>query len=129
MQRTCRDKHQSVMIVGKKNIDKAELIKRISSVSSLIEYSDSLVPDCLKYRKEIIYNQRYIVALAIRGILTIPYSDKVSLLYSLLQDVYITGVVDRIYDYEDLLDYVDEEVVERIKQNEREKEIHRVSGR
>ena len=108
------------MIVGSKNIDRSELANRVSSVSKLIEYSDSLVPEYLRYRREILFNQRYIVALAIREIQSIPYSDRVTLLDNFLRDTYITGVVDRIYDIEDLFDYVDKEEVERIRDNEKE---------
>jgi hypothetical protein len=106
------------MIVGSKNINKSELAKCVSSVSKLIEYSDSLVPEYLRYRKEILFNQRYIVALAIREMQSISYNDRVALLDNFLRDTYITGVVDRIYDIEDLFDYVDKEEVERIRDNE-----------
>lgn len=106
------------MIVGSKNINKSELTKYVSSVSKLIEYSDSLVPECLRYRKEILFNQRYIVALAVREMQSISYNDRVALLDNFLLDTYITGVVDRIYDIEDLFDYVDKEEVERIRDNE-----------
>lgn len=106
------------MIVGSKNINKSELAKCVSSVSKLIDYSDSLVPEYLSYRKEILFNQRYVVALAIREMQSIPYNDRVMLLDRFLRDTYITGVVDRIYDIEDLFDYVDKEEVERIRDNE-----------
>jgi hypothetical protein len=106
------------MIVGSKNVNKSELAKCVSSVSKLIDYSDSLVPEYLRYRKEILFNQRYIVALAIREMQSIPYNDRVMLLDRFLRDIYITGVVDRIYDIEDLFDYVDKEEVERIRDNE-----------
>lgn len=106
------------MIVGSKNVNKSELAKCVSSVSKLIDYSDSLVPEYLRYRKEILFNQRYVVALAIREIQSIPYNDRVMLLDRFLRDTYITGVVDRIYDIEDLFDYVDKEEVERIRDNE-----------
>lgn len=106
------------MIVGSKNINKSELAKCVSSVSKLIDYSDLLVPEYLRYRKEILFNQRYVVALAIREMQSIPYNDRVMLLDRFLRDTYITGVVDRIYDIEDLFDYVDKEEVERIRDNE-----------
>lgn len=106
------------MIVGSKNINKSELTKYVSSVSKLIDYSDSLVPEYLRYRKEILFNQRYIVALAVREIQSISYNDRIALLDNFLRDTYITGVVDRIYDIEDLFDYVDKEEVERIRDNE-----------
>lgn len=106
------------MIVGSKNLNKSELAKCVSSVSKLIDYSDSLVPEYLRYRKEILFNQRYVVALAIREMQSIPYNDRVMLLDRFLRDTYITGVVDRIYDIEDLFDYVDKEEVERIRDNE-----------
>ena len=106
------------MIVGSKNINKSELAKCVSSVSKLIDYSDSLVPEYLRYRKEILFNQRYVVALAIREMQSIPYNDRVMLLDRFLRDTYITGVVDRIYDIDDLFDYVDKEEVERIRDNE-----------
>jgi hypothetical protein len=106
------------MIVGSKNVNKSELAKCVSSVSKLIDYSDSLVPEYLRYRKEILFNQRYVVALAIREMQSIPYNDRVMLLDRFLRDTYITGVVDRIYDIEDLFDYVDKEEVERIRDNE-----------
>ena len=106
------------MIIGSKNINKSELTKYVSSVSKLIDYSDSLVPEDLRYRKGILFNQRYIVALAIRDMQSISYNDRVALLDNFLRDTYITGVVDRIYDIEDLFDYVDKEEVERIRDNE-----------
>ena len=108
------------MIVGSKNINKSELTKYVSSVSQLIEYSDSLVPEYLRYRTEILFTQRYIVALAVREIQSISYNDRVALLDNFLRDTYITGVVDRIYDIEDLFDYVEREEVERIRDNEKE---------
>ena len=84
----------------------------------MIDYSDSLVPEYLRYRKEILFNQRYVVALTIREMQSTPYNDRVMLLDRFLRDTYITGVVDRIYDIEDLFDYVDKEEVERIRDNE-----------
>ena len=89
------------MIVGSKNINKSELTKYVSSVSKLIEYSDSLVPEYIRYRKEILFNQRYIVALAVREIQSISYNDRVALL-------------------DNFFDYVDKEEVERIRDNEKE---------
>lgn len=117
------------MIVGSKNINKSELTKYVSSVSKLIEYSDSLVPEYLRYRKEILFNQRYIVALAVREIQSISYNDRVALLDNFLRDTYITGMVDRIYDVEDLFDYVDKEEVERIRDNEEKQKVCRFLSR
>lgn len=91
------------MIVGVKSIDLDDLLKHCRNVKELRKYSDSLVPRVLSHREEIIYNQRYIVALHLRYLDSLPYCKVAELTEGLLEGVSLTGVINEIYDYSDLL--------------------------
>lgn len=95
------------MIIGSKDVDAYDVREHCTSVPSLRQYSDSLVPRILSHNMQIINNQRYYIAMIVRTIVSIPYAERKSLYEGLLEGVGVTGCINEIYDFEDLVRDVD----------------------
>lgn len=113
------------MIVGTKDIDLEELRRSAKDATSLINYAESLVPRVLRHHVAIVNNQKYLVALYLRNMNSIPYKRRINLCEELLAEVSVTGVINTIIDFNDILtsinideliDYL--EVSEDVGQNE-----------
>jgi hypothetical protein len=91
------------MIVGTRTIPLDKLREASGSVKSLIEFSNNLVPKPIRHVDAVVSNQRYLVALYLRKIKSLPYKKTVELCNGLLEGVVIKGVVNEVYDLEDLL--------------------------
>jgi hypothetical protein len=91
------------MIVGTRVIPLSKLKEASHSPQALIEFSKELVPRPIRHIDAIVDNQRFLVAIALRKIKTIPYTKRSELCESLLQDVTVRGIVNELYDFEDLL--------------------------
>lgn len=90
------------MIVGRKDIDLTELTKSISE-NKLQEYIMSLIPPIVKDSEEILNNQKYLVALHIRKYVNINFYVKKDLCNNLLKDIEIFGVINELYDINDII--------------------------
>jgi hypothetical protein len=91
------------MIVGTRIVPLGRLNEASRSVQSLIEFSRELVPRPIRHIDAVVDNQRYLVAVTLRKVKSIPYSKKSELCDGLLEGVTVRGVVNEIYDFEDLL--------------------------
>ncbi|MCM1440872.1 MAG: hypothetical protein NC131_16980 [Roseburia sp.] len=95
------------MIVGTKDVEAYEVAQHCQDVNTLRSYCDSLVPRVLRHNQKIINNQRYLIALVVRGVKSIPYSQRKKLYEGLLEGVSITGLANKIYDYDDIILSID----------------------
>ncbi len=95
------------MIVGTKTIPLSDLINACSSDRELSAFTLALVPRFVRHIDEIVNNQKYIVALELRGIAGIPYKIKKELSENLLTGVVVKGTINTIIDIEDVMASVD----------------------
>lgn len=91
------------MIVGTKHL--VDGLRE--NLNDLESYAISLVPPALRHVQSIVDNQKYLIALEVRNMLSIPFKRRQMLYEQLLQGVRVTGSATEMYDLEDLLDVVD----------------------
>lgn len=99
-------KEEECMVVGS-DVDTRKLIKASKSLEALIEYSDSLVPKCLRHIKELLYNQRYYVAIELRNIQSIDFYKRTELANKLIEDIYISGTFNEVIFITEVFAYAD----------------------
>lgn len=99
------------MLVGTKIIPLHELRDAATSVTALLVFSEQLVPKPLRHISAIVDNQRYLVAVTLRNIKAIPYKRRIELCEGLIRGVSVTGVVNIVHDFEDILSEVDTELL------------------
>lgn len=95
------------MIVGTKDVSPEEVKKHCRSAAELVRYSEQLVPRLFRHDERIVQNQKYLVALVVRDLKSIPFDTRKKLYEELLTGVAITGVANEIYDTDYLLSQVD----------------------
>lgn len=98
------------MVVGS-NVDRNRLMRASSSLESLIEYSDNLVPSCLRHIPELLQNQRYFVAIELRNIKSIPFSKRNELANALLKGIYVSGTFDEIIFIDEVFAFANMDLV------------------
>lgn len=91
------------MIVGTKKIDIAQLRRASKDITILRRYCENLIPSQFKHIPEILNNQKYLVALTLRGLLGMSFKRKDFIVEELLSETSITGVTHQFVDIEDLL--------------------------
>lgn len=106
------------MIVGRKDIDFTKLKLACRSEDSLLRFTGDLVPTPLRHIREVVDNQKYLVALHVRSMQSLPWQKRKDLCEHLLHGARIKGVPDTIYDYSDLLLAIDSEAFERYLREE-----------
>lgn len=94
------------MVVGN-SVDRRKLVRASNNLEDLIKYSDSLVPKCFRHIKELLYNQRYLVAIELRNVKSIDYYKRNQLANELIKDIYISGTFNEITYLEDVMAYAD----------------------
>ena len=109
------------MIVGRKDIDFTQLRQACRSEDSLLRFAISLVPTPLRHIPAIVDNQKYLVALHVRAIQSMPWQKRKDLCEHLLCGARIKGVPDMLYDYTDLLLAIDVEAFERYLREEEQR--------
>ena len=67
----------------------------------------SLVPRCIRHIQAIVDNQKYLAALYLRNIQSIPYNTRKQRCEELLSGISVTGVINTVTDFEDILLQVD----------------------
>lgn len=102
------------MLVGTKNINMSELKKACDTEDSLLRYTLKLVPLPMKHMQAVISNQKYLIALNVRTIISIPWKRRKGLCEYILRGVVIKGAVDAIYDYQDLLEEIDVDIFKEL---------------
>lgn len=91
------------MIVGTKHL--VDGLRE--NLNDLEAYAISLVPPALRHVQSIVDNQKYLIALEVRSMISIPFKRRQMLCEDLLKGVRVTGSATELYDLEDLLDAVD----------------------
>lgn len=94
------------MVVGSE-IDTRKLIRASSSLEELKKYSDGLVPKCLRHIKELIYNQRYYVAIELRNVKSLDFYKRNEMANKLIEDIYISGTFNEVVFISEVLAYAD----------------------
>ena len=95
------------IIVGNKEINLEELKTVAYDKVKLENYATELVPRCIRHINAIVDNQKYLVALYLRNMQSIPYSVRKLRCEDLLSGISITGVINTVIDFEDMLLQVD----------------------
>lgn len=113
------------MVVGCKDLDFSAMKRACRSPDALKAYALEIVPTPLRHIRAIIDNQKYLVALQVRGVASIPWQRRKALCEALLDGAYIRGVPDAVYDYNDLLQIIDVSAFERYL---REEELRNAEG-
>lgn len=95
------------MIVGTKDVSPEEVRKHCRSVTALTSFCVELVPRLFRHDERIVSNQKYLVALMVRDLKSIPYETRRNLYEGLLEGVAITGVANEVYDIDYLMSQID----------------------
>lgn len=107
------------MIVGSKIINRPALISACINEKTIVEFARNLVPRFIRHNKEIVDNQRYLVALEVRELNEVPYGKKIKLTNALLSGILIRGTLNRITDIEDIMISVNMDMIlEKLFENE-----------
>lgn len=93
--------------MGTKEVEAHDVAMHCYDVDALRKYSDSLVPRILRHDKRIVNNQRYLIAMVVRSLVSIPYAKRKKLCEGLLEGVSISGLANEIYDYDDIILSID----------------------
>ena len=80
------------MIVGRKDIDFTKLKLACRSEDSLLRFTIDLVPTPLRHIREVVDNQKYLVALHVRSLQSLPWQKRKDLCEHLLHGARIKGV-------------------------------------
>lgn len=91
------------MIIGSSKLDINKIKSYIDNPSGIVAYSDSLVPIWARHIMPIVMNQRYYIAVQLRGSGSLSFKQKAPLLEELLKGCYITGDLIEFTDIHDLL--------------------------
>lgn len=95
------------MIVGCREVDLKKLKSVYNVQESLDNYCISLVPKYVRHVKEIVDNQKYLVALYLRTLESIPFKEREYWSNYLTKDIHVTGLLNSIVDFKDLMLYTD----------------------
>lgn len=95
------------MIVGEKFIDIQDLLQHCKNADKLKRYTINLVPKFLRGNKNIVDNQKYLVALEVRKLKSLNYYKKKYLTDELLKGITIHGSLNFLYSFDDILMDVD----------------------
>ena len=107
------------MLVGSKEIDKRALAKHCVSEQDIVDYVTSLVPEPVRHVRAIVDNQRYYCAQAVRSLTSIPWHRRDQMIRALHAGIKVKGVMTEIWDYWDMLRYVNVDTYNRYLEEER----------
>ena len=96
----------------------SEQIKEATTVGQLKKLATNSVPLLFRHIKEIVDNQKYLLALEVRHLYKSDYNKWHPLCEGLLEDVKVTGSVHDIYTCYDLLQQCDMDVIEKYIEKE-----------
>lgn len=103
------------MLVGTKYIDEFKLSKSVYDITTLNDFVLSLIPTPLVGIPEILMNQKYVVAITLRKCEAIEFNKRHALCTQLLEGVSITGVMNEIYDWMDIITTIPPEALSLLK--------------
>lgn len=98
------------MLVGTRNLPH-DKIKEATTVSALRKLAVSQVPLLFRHVKEIVDNQKYLLALEVRRIYKNDYNKWHGLCEGLLEGVKVTGSVHSIYTCYELINKCDFDLI------------------
>lgn len=93
-------------------------IKEATSVESLCQLATEQVPLLFRHIKEIVDNQKYLLALEVRKMCKNDYNKWHSLCEGLLEGVRVTGSIHSIYTCYELLNKCDKSLMEKFLEKE-----------
>lgn len=105
------------MLVGSDSIDFNRL-KAMTSAEQLSDFAVELVPPLFRHVKEIVDNQKYLIALNVRKMYKDDYNKWHPLCEELLADVRVTGGIHSICTCQDLLHECDTKILSKFLQKE-----------
>lgn len=105
------------MLVGMVNITKAD-IESAHDVQGLKDMALRMVPKMFQHRKEIVDNQKYLIALKIRSLYGYDYNKWAPLCEGLLEGVRVTGSIHDLYTCQDLLYECDTDMIDKFLEKE-----------
>ena len=112
------------MVIGSANLDYEVLKKFVGRPADLLTYVDAMVPTWARHIKGITYNQRFYVAIHLRGILTLPYKQRMELVNALVEGVTIQGIINGFTPITDIVDLCDKQALaEMFKQRLEDEKI------
>ncbi len=95
------------MIVGDSVVDYQLIRRNISTPELLVAAVCETVPVWCRFRKEIVDNQRYMYAVYLRNLASIPYTVKREAIAALIKGVNLTGLTSGFISIKDILDACD----------------------
>lgn len=109
------------MLVGTKAIPAHELKEAAKSIKTLKQYALELVPYPLRHITQVTDNQKYLVAITLRSVLGVSYKDRVRICEELLEGVTVTGLLNEIVDFSDIMETADVALLIKALELERER--------
>lgn len=104
------------MIVGTSNIDLSKLKSAVLNGEDIVDYSNSLVPVWARHIKGIESNQRYYVAITLRGMSSIPYKMRKPYIDRLIDGITLSGVANNVCTIYDILNMCNKDkLIESLK--------------
>lgn len=107
------------MLVGTRSIP-STLIKEAKTVGALKKLAEKQVPLMFRHVKEIVDNQKYLLALQVRKLYKHDYNVWHPLCEGLLEGVHVTGSIHTLHTCAELLSECDVNIME----NYIDKEVH-----
>lgn len=92
------------MIVGTTSIDYEVLKSFIGRPQDLVVYVENLVPSWARHIKCLTHNQRFYVAIHLRGVLTIPYQVRMELVNALIEGISVRGIISSFTSITEIVD-------------------------
>ena len=109
------------MVVGTTHIDYDVLKSFKGRPQDLVIYVENLVPIWARHIKCLAQNQRFYVAIHLRGVLTIPYQVRMELVNALVEGIRIQGIVSSFTSITEIVDVCDKHALsEMLKQRIRD---------
>ena len=104
------------MIVGTTEINYADLKLFVGKHEELVVYVENLVPIWARHIKCLAHNQRFYVAIHLRGVLSIPYKQRIAMCEALIDGINVRGVMSSFTSITEILDVCDKKsLVEMLK--------------
>ena len=105
------------MIIGDSNIDYDVLKSFAGKPDDLVVYVENMVPSWARHIKCLAQNQRFYIAVHLRGVLTLPYQTRMELVNALVDGINVSGIISTFTSIREIVDMCDKKkLAEMIKQ-------------
>jgi hypothetical protein len=99
------------MIIGDAKIDYENLKRFVGRPDDLVTYAENQVPIWARHIKCLAQNQRFYIAIHLRGVLTISYKVRMELVNALVDGIIIKGVISTFTPINDIIDTCNKEAL------------------